>query len=91
LQQEETAHSIQELITIVENAFAEYDPVSLNKVWITYQQCMIETMRVAGCNRYKLQHMKKDSLIRQGTLPDSLHVPLELVARTRTIIDQEGI
>ena len=91
LQQEETANSLQELIDNVTNAYAAYSPVKLNKVWISYQQCMIETMRVDGNNKYKLPHMGKDRLIRLGELPESLNVPFELVAHTTAVIEQANV
>ena len=65
-------------------------PEKLNKVWLSYKHCMIETLRHGGNNKYKLPHMGKDRLIRQGELPEALHVPIELVTQARTVIEQAG-
>ena len=90
-QQEETAANLQQLIDIVTNAYAEYSPVKLNKVWVSYQQCMIETLKIDGGNKYKLPHMGKDRLIQRGELPESLNVPIELVTQARGAIQQAGL
>lgn len=79
LRQEETANTLEELIGTVQQAFDNYCPIQLNKTWITYQQCMIEIMKVHGANSYKLPHMGKDGLIQRALLEQSLSVPLELV------------
>ena len=79
------------MIDIVTNAYAEYSPVKLNKVWVSYQQCMIETLKIDGGNKYKLPHMGKDRLIQRGELPESLNVPIELVTQARGAIQQAGL
>ena len=90
LQQEQTANTLEELITNVQGAFREYCPHKLNRVWLSYQQCMIEAMKLNGGNNYKLPHMKKDRLIRQGLLPTSLNIPLDLVQRVQASIAERS-
>ena len=90
IQQEQTANTLEELITNVQGAFREYCPHKLNRVWLSYQQCMIEAMKLNGGNNYKLPHMKKDRLIRQGLLPTSLNIPLDLVQRVQASIAERS-
>ena len=87
LQQEQTANTLDELILQVKEAYANYDPRTLNRVWLTHQQCMIKCMEERGGNSYKIPHINKGALERQGILPTSLHFPLQLVNQTRQIVD----
>jgi hypothetical protein len=62
------------IITSVEQAFEEYDPNLLNRAWITlftnYNQCL----RHNGCNKYKIEHMGKERMEREGLLPTTISV-----------------
>jgi hypothetical protein len=62
LQQEETAASIEDLISHVKNAFSNYSPILLERIWITYQQCMLKTLEVNGGNNYANPHMYKHEI-----------------------------
>ena len=66
-----------ELIEIVEDAFKNYPMEKLNKIWLTLQSCMDEIIKEQGGNKYKIPHMSKDKLIRNGTLPVVLNVSPE--------------
>lgn len=76
--QEECPDNIEELVQSVEAAFAGYSSKDLNKIWLSHQQAMIETLLHKGNNNYKLAHMKKEKLIRENKLPISLHVDMTL-------------
>ena len=89
LQQEETASTLEELITQVQNAYNAYSPYTLEKIWITYQQCMIKCMEEHGGNKFKVPHMRKDVLARQGLLQHTLHVPIQLVNEVQEILNNE--
>lgn len=88
---EENSRNLRELVNNVTEAFWNFDPVQLNKIWLTYQQCMIEIMRCEGKNTYKLPHMKKDQLIRQNRLPTSLRIPHDLYASTLALIEGRAV
>lgn len=64
--------TIEELIHNVEKEFEEYDETLLNRVFISLQACMKEVMRIGGGNGYKLPHMNKQRLEREGRLPNRL-------------------
>ena len=83
LQYQTAANTIDDLIKAVKNSFNNMERDVLNKVFLTHQMCMIEIFKVNGCNRYKLPHMGKDRLTREGELPVNLQCPLELVKTAR--------
>ncbi|XP_057811551.1 uncharacterized protein LOC131025782 [Salvia miltiorrhiza] len=79
IQEENVCTTVDQLVNAVCNSFIELSPVALNKVFLSLQGCMIETMRMNGHNAYKVPHMSKDALIRQNVLPITLEVDKELV------------
>jgi hypothetical protein len=74
----EISRNMDELIENVQNKFDEYDPSTLNRVFLTLQSCLIEVMKDGGGNRYKIPHINKDRLEALGVLPKSLSVDREL-------------
>jgi hypothetical protein len=66
------SRNLDDLIANVEHEFDNYDPDTLNRVFLTLQGCMIEVMKDGGGNRYKIPHMDKDRLEALGMLPRSL-------------------
>ncbi|RLN33604.1 hypothetical protein C2845_PM03G27170 [Panicum miliaceum] len=64
--------TIEELIYNVEKEFEEYNETLLNRVFLSLQSCMKEVMRIGGENGYKLPHMNKQRLEREGKLPNRL-------------------
>ncbi|XP_059638664.1 uncharacterized protein LOC132280930 [Cornus florida] len=73
LQHQQAPTTIDELIDAVEKSFNKLATESLNYVFLTLQECMIETMKVYRGNNYKLPCMGKDQLKRNGNLPSQLH------------------
>ena len=67
------------LINAVTNAYDTFNPRLLNYLWIQYQLCMREVLKVRGGNNYKQTHMGKKRLDRLGELPNQLKVPSELI------------
>ena len=59
-------------------AFEAYSANDINKIWVTHQNCMVEILKASGGNQYKIPHMNKDKLLREGNLPISLSAPLQL-------------
>ena len=62
----------------MEKEYDEYNPSTLNRVFLTLQSCMIEVMKINGGNRYKLPHMNKARLEALNILPRSLECPREI-------------
>ena len=78
IQQKHRSRVAEELIENVNKAFEAYTANDINKIWVTHQSCMVEILKALGGNQYKIPHMKKDKLLREGKLPTSLCVPLQL-------------
>ena len=52
----------------MEEAYNSISIQILNKDFLSLQHCMVETMKVGGCNSYRVSHMSNDKLHRQKTL-----------------------
>ena len=72
LQYKKRSKDIDHLIANVEKAFDETEREALNNVFLSLQACMEATLGAEGDNNYKLPHMGKASLLREGTLPISI-------------------
>lgn len=83
LQHEAAPNTINELIAEVENAFNKESPVTSDYVFLSYQKAMESAMKVNGSNKYKLEHMGKDTLRRNGLLPVSVKCTEELITSCR--------
>ncbi|CAD6253685.1 unnamed protein product [Miscanthus lutarioriparius] len=58
---ERISRNLDELIQNVQNEFDNYDPDTLNRVFLTLQGCLVEVMKDGG-NKYKIPHIDKDRL-----------------------------
>ncbi|KAK8659704.1 hypothetical protein V6N13_029898 [Hibiscus sabdariffa] len=58
---QESPTTIDELVKAVEKSFDELAAESLNNVFLSFQSCMIEIMKIKGGNNYRLPHMSKQS------------------------------
>jgi len=50
----------------------EYSPHLANRMFLTLQGVLMEAMKDKGCNNFKIPHMKKGTLERQGRLPSCI-------------------
>jgi hypothetical protein len=50
----------------------EYSPHLANRMFLTLQGVLMEAMKKKGCNNFKIPHMKKGALERQGLLPSCI-------------------
>lgn len=87
LQHKTTCRTVDELISAVKNAYAQLDCDTLNKVFLTHQQCMVEIMKVDGGNKYHLLHMGKDHLQRSGQLPFTISCDMNLVTKVKNMVN----
>ncbi|VFQ64020.1 unnamed protein product [Cuscuta campestris] len=77
--QNKSAHrSLGDLINAVTTAFEQLTPQVLNNVFLTYQGVMGEVLRHKGGNNFKIPHMGKKRLSREGILPQNLGVSTEV-------------
>ena len=79
LQHTHAPTSIDELIHVVNQSFFDISAESLNKVFLTWQSCMIETLRLNGANTYKLSHIKKQMLRNTGSLSVTISLPDDVI------------
>ncbi|XP_057791301.1 uncharacterized protein LOC131008437 [Salvia miltiorrhiza] len=77
LQTESVCTNVDTLVEAMKRSFDELSPTTLNKV--------------KGHNSYKIPHMGKGSLIRQGELPINLQVPHDLVNEAINYLMENGI
>lgn len=76
----ESPSSVDDIILFVQQTFTNMPLQTLNKVFLTLQNCMIEILKANGGNNYKVPHMAKDRLFNNNTLPNSLKVLPEVLA-----------
>ncbi|XP_057795180.1 uncharacterized protein LOC131011387 [Salvia miltiorrhiza] len=91
LQTESVCTNIDTLVEAVKSSFDELSPITLNNVFLSLQGCLTEILKVKGHNTYKIPHMKKGALIRQGELPLNLQVPHDLVKEAINYLMENGI
>ncbi|VFQ68065.1 unnamed protein product [Cuscuta campestris] len=70
--------SMRELITNVTMSYDQLTAHTLNNVFLTYQEVMGEVLKQKGGNDYKIPHMGKERLARQGMLPENIHVDAQV-------------
>lgn len=68
-QHQEAPKTIDDLINAVDKAYDEFSSIKSNHIFLTLQQCMTEKLKCRGSFSYKIPHMGKVSLERNGKLP----------------------
>lgn len=63
-----------QIIDMVKQAFDEYPPELINRIWLSLQQNINSILENRGSNLYSQQHMKKEKKEKEGTLPRTLKV-----------------
>ena len=81
-----TFSSFQQLISsLIFIGIHEYCPRKANRIFGTVKTVLIETMKMKG-NNFKIPHMKKETLERQGRLPTSIPCPPSLLDEAETTL-----
>ncbi|XP_022042021.1 uncharacterized protein LOC110944677 [Helianthus annuus] len=88
LQEQEVLGSIDELVSAVKSSFERMPSHELNKVFLTLQTCMKEIMKVQGGNNYKIPHIGKGKLERQGNLPLQIECDENLIYEALSYLSQ---
>lgn len=81
-----TSRNMDELIQNVYIEYENYNPIILNRVFLTLQGCMVEVMKNNGGNKYKIPHMNKERLEAVGMLPKALSCDRQLVERVLQLV-----
>ncbi|KAL3624852.1 hypothetical protein CASFOL_031520 [Castilleja foliolosa] len=79
LQYKEAPKNVDELVNAVHHAFDVFPSVKSNHIFLTLQLCMVEIMRANGANKYKIPHINKSMLEREGRLPTQMRCDRELL------------
>lgn len=79
LQYKESSKTIDELINAVVKSFENFSTVKSNSMFVTLQLCMTKVMKAIGSNKYKIPHINKRGLERQGQLPTQMKCDPTLV------------
>ena len=66
------ATTIEGLIANVKAAWDAYNPIKLNRIWLTHQQVCDCILAHHGDNDFDIPHMAKESLEKQNELPTRL-------------------
>ena len=74
-----------EMIAMVKESYDSYDLHKLNRIWLSHQACMNEIIDSGGSNDYKLPHLNKDRLEREGELPEVLQVTADALPLLQTL------
>ena len=72
-----------ELIEMVQQQYEAYPAKLINRVWLSHMACMNEILKDNGGNNYKIPHLSKDKLEREGRLPWVLEVNKEAMDRLK--------
>ena len=83
LQHQQRCKNIDELIATIEKAYTNVPHEKFNNVFLLWQQCMIEVLKVGGSNNYKVPHMGKYHLEHARKLPTCLECNMNIVNTTR--------
>jgi hypothetical protein len=81
-----TSRNLDELIQNVCMEYENYNPIILNRVFLTLQGCMMKVMKDNGGNRYKIPHMSKERLEALDMLPRVLSCDSQLVERALELL-----
>jgi hypothetical protein len=65
---------MDDIIKLVQTHYWEYPDNKINRIWLTRQQVMNGILDCNGDKTYKIPHMNKEKLEREGTLPMVLEV-----------------
>lgn len=90
LQHEASPTTVDELITAVNESFAKLSKETLDSVFLTLQACMESIMLTGGGNEYKIPHMKKSILRRQGGLQQSILCSPAAINAARSLLNDQS-
>ncbi|XP_074293241.1 uncharacterized protein LOC141620210 [Silene latifolia] len=82
--------TVDELVNNVMTAFIDHESMKLNFNYLTLQSVMVEIMKCRGHNDFKIPHMSKESLLRQGILLTNLTIDAQLVRECLEYLDANG-
>ncbi|ETV78974.1 hypothetical protein H257_07758 [Aphanomyces astaci] len=88
LQDRNCSRSMVDIVDNTERAWSDVDPATLNANFLTLQGCMMEVIRCAGGNNYKIPHMKNAVLAAKGRLPSSIEADAGVVNASMELLSE---
>ena len=86
-------NDINGLIGVVERAYDDFQPIRIDKTFVTLSTCLNEIISSDGDNTYRIPHIGKDAIIkRDGKLPRHValtEAALECVERNQSIHEEQ--
>ncbi|RZC64905.1 hypothetical protein C5167_008597 [Papaver somniferum] len=83
--------TVDEFIASVTRAFENFSVEDANNIFITLQSCMKEILRIKGGIHYKIPHIHKWRLIRDGQLPNVLECDPQVLNEAREFMREYEI
>jgi hypothetical protein len=83
---DEVSNDELQLIEHVTKSYDEYPKEKINHVWLTLQMCYNSIIDDHGGNGYRLGHMGKEQLERNGQLP----ISLEVTNQAMVVLGEQG-
>ena len=87
LQHQQSPSNVDKLIECVESVFWSLKSETLDNTFLSLQQAMMGVLSVHGDKTYKLSHMGKVTLRRQGLLPVSIQCSPDVISSSREYLD----
>lgn len=78
IQHQQAPNNVDQLIEAMEESFNKLQKSKLNNTFLSLQLAMEQVILVDGDNNYKLRHMSKEKLEREGKLEVSITISDEL-------------
>ena len=86
LQHQDAPTTIDEFVLAIEKAYDVFPSEDLNNVFLTLQSCMVEVLKVFGGNNYKIPHISKQKLIRNGQLPNCIECDSQVLNEAKAAL-----
>ena len=67
----------------------EYSAHLANRMFLTLQGVFMEAMKVKGCNKFQIPHMKKETLEREDRLPSCIPCDLSVLHEAEASLAEE--
>lgn len=71
--------NLEELISTAQQSFSEIDASTVEDVFLPLEACLLEVLKRRGDKKYKVTHIGKEKLRKQGLLTDNLDCPEDLL------------
>jgi hypothetical protein len=75
---------------MVEGAYWDFETIKIDKGYVTLASCMDKVLLCNGDNEYKIPHLTKDKMIREGSLAKQLAASDKALVMEHQELENEG-